>query len=353
MGSRQRRAFTLIELMVVLTIIAILAGLLLAAVQRARAAASRIQCANNLKQIGLALHNYHEVWQRLPPSVNNAPPLRSAPPVPLHWSYCWRTLLLPHLDGDSKWRQAVALEQIGSPPPPTFSWPFPAQPAAQYQFTCDPRYFGPFSLADRVFVCPSDPRTLETQESQGPSVALSSYLGVSGIDLWAWSTTPTGPQNLRGVMVPTNKYKPGNVYNQPEFNPSTEGTRLTDITDGTSNTLLVGERPPSHGLDFGWCYGCTLGQDLEGTLDTTLGVNEVNLQQSGVPEIDACPPGPYFFSPGRIDNPCDAFHYYSPHPGGAYFLCADASVHFLSYGIDNATLRALASMSGGEAAPLP
>src|SRR5262249_20557885 len=127
----------------------------------------------------------------------------------------------------------------------------------------------------------------------------------------------------------------------------------TDITDGSTNTLLVGERPPGRSLDFGWCYGCTLGQDIGGSLDATLGVNEVNLQQSGVPEMDACGPGPYRFSPGRIDNPCDQFHFYSPHPGGANFLCADARVHFLSYAVGNKVMRELATINGGEPVELP
>jgi prepilin-type N-terminal cleavage/methylation domain-containing protein/prepilin-type processing-associated H-X9-DG protein len=343
MSSRQRRAFTLIELLLVLAIIGILLGLLLAAVQRVRAAADRIACANNLHQIGLALHNYHDVNQRLPPGWNNQWPFTS-PTLPPGWTFSWRGMLLPYLEDDNKWSQALALEQFGSPPPPA-DWPGQWW---RYLFACDSsnRYFGPFAIVNPVFSCPADPRTLHTQESWGFKMAFSSYLGVNGIDLWAWSTTPTGPDDLRGVMVPTNKYR-GDTGRQDD-RASSQGTRIGDITDGTSNTLLVGERPPNRGLDWGWCYACTFGQDHEGTLDATLGVNEVNLQQSGVPETDACPPGPYRFSAGRIDNPCDAFHFYSPHPGGANFLFADGSVHFLSYGIDNTTLRALATMSGGE-----
>jgi prepilin-type processing-associated H-X9-DG protein len=72
-----------------------------------------------------------------------------------------------------------------------------------------------------------------------------------------------------------------------------------------------------------------------------------------VAETDACPPGPYLFRDGRINNPCDAFHFYSPHPGGANFLFAGGAVSFLSYDIHNSTMRALATMSGGEAVPLP
>jgi prepilin-type processing-associated H-X9-DG protein len=181
-------------------------------------------------------------------------------------------------------------------------------------------------------------------------MALSSYLGINGIDLWAWSATPTGPGDLPGVMLPTNKYQTDRGKRADLL--STVGTRVAEITDGMSNTLLVGERPPGHSLDYGWAF-VDIGQDGVGTLDSTLGVNEVNLHTENVPEAKACPDGPYSFSPGRIDNPCDQFHYYSLHAGGANFLFADGSVHFLPYGIDNTTLRALASMSGGEVVALP
>jgi prepilin-type N-terminal cleavage/methylation domain-containing protein/prepilin-type processing-associated H-X9-DG protein len=355
MSNRNRPAFTLIELLLVIAIIGVLIGLLLAAVQRVREAANRTQCINNLHQIGLAMHHYQDVEGCLPPSLNNWWP-NTYVPIPPHAQDCWRMLILPYVEGDNLWRQAVALEQPGSLPPPTSPVPPGWQqfwtPAVAYEHIWDSsnRYFGPFATVVPVFSCPSDPRTLRKVQSEGSSTSLSSYLGVNGVDLWAWSTTPTGPDDLRGIMVPTNKYR--SDISDRDFPASTIGTRLAEITDGTSNTLLIGERPPSHGLDWGWAFGC-FGEDGAGTLDCTLGVNEVNLQNSGVAETDACPPGPYSFSAGQINNPCDVFHFYSPHPGGANFLFADASVHFLSYGIDNATLRALASMSGGEAVSLP
>jgi prepilin-type processing-associated H-X9-DG protein len=363
MIKQQRRAMTLIELLVVIATIAVLIGLLLPAVQKARATAERLQCANNLHQIGLAMHNYESAEQRLPPALNNWRPPTYVPMRP-HWLDCWRFLLLPYLEQDNLFRQVCALEQPGSLPPPAFK-PCPPDidpkywtPAARYEdiWNGSNRYFGPFATVVPVFSCPSDPRTLQTVQSGGTSTSLSAYLGVNGIDLWAWSTTPTGPQDLRGVLVPTNKYVPDPASAVPgarhETPASMQGTRLAEITDGASNTLLVGERPPGHSLDFGWAFGCW-GQDSEGTLDSTLGVNEMNLHTSGVPEVDACPSGPYFFSPGRVENPCDQFHYYSLHPGGANFLYADGSVHFLSYGIQNEVMRALATMSGGEVAELP
>jgi prepilin-type processing-associated H-X9-DG protein/prepilin-type N-terminal cleavage/methylation domain-containing protein len=355
MSNEKRPAFTLIELLLVIGIIGVLIGLLLPAVQRAREAANRTQCANNLRQIGLAMYQYEGVYVCLPPGMNNWWP-NTPGPLPPHPLDCWRTLILPYVEADSLWGEVVTLEQPGSTPPPKDppppAWQQYWTPADEYKFIWDSsqRYFGPFATVVPVFSCPSDPRTLRTVQSEGWPTSLSSYLGVNGIDLWAWSTAPTGPDDLRGIMVPTNKYR--RDWGDRDIPASTIGTRRAEITDGFSNTLLIGERPPSHGLDWGWAFGCW-GQDSAGTLDGTLGVNEVNLQNSGVPETDACPPGPYFFRAGQINNPCDVFHFYSPHPGGANFLFADGSVHFLSYGIDNVTLRALATMSGGEAVSPP
>jgi prepilin-type N-terminal cleavage/methylation domain-containing protein/prepilin-type processing-associated H-X9-DG protein len=356
MSRQQRHALTLIELLVVLAIIGVLIALILPAVQKARAASQRLQCANNLRQIGLALHNYEFAEKCLPPSRNNWAPQTYIPWRP-HVLDCWRFLLLPYLEQDNLFRQVCALEQPGSLPSPVDPCPPGIDPklwtpADRYKFIWDSsgRYFGPFATVVPVFSCPSDPRTLQTVQSGGFSTSLSAYLGVNGIDLWAWSTTPTGPQDLRGILVPTNKYR-GDL-GMMDIPASMQGTRLAEITDGTSNTLLVGERPPGHSLNFGRAFACS-GQDTEGTLDSTLGVNEANLKRSGVAEIDACPSGPYSFSPGRVENPCDQFHYYSLHSGGANFLYADVSVHFLSYGIQNEVMRALASMNGGEVVDLP
>jgi prepilin-type N-terminal cleavage/methylation domain-containing protein/prepilin-type processing-associated H-X9-DG protein len=359
MSNRKRPAFTLIELLLVIAIIGVLIGLLLPAVQRVREAANRTQCINNLKQIGLAMDHYEVDWECLPPALNN-PQLNSPLPWPPHPLDCWRMLILPYVEQDNLWRKILYLEQVGSLPPPIDppppGWQQYWTPEIAYLFIYDSsqRYFGPFRTVVPVFSCPSDPRTLHTVYAflwgGGLSTSLSSYLGVNGIDLWGWSTTPTGGvDDLRGILVSTNKYRRDTGDRDTPI--SIVGTRLAEITDGRTNTLLIGERPPSHGLDWGWAFAC-FGQDYCGTLACTLGVNEVNLQNSGV-ETDACGPGPYKFQSGQINNPCDAFHFYSPHPGGANFLFADGRVQFLSYDINNATMRALASMSGGEAVPPP
>jgi prepilin-type processing-associated H-X9-DG protein len=328
--------------------------------------ASRTQCLNTLTQIGLALQIYAGVNGAFPPGNNNWTHLSgTALPTSQYEFWSWRALLMPYLQEDGKLKWAERLMKVGSLPPPLDpapSWNPPDPQAWLYAAVWDGsgryfgdssgRYLGPFALVNPVFSCPSDSRTLQPVQSEGWTVAVSSYLAVNGIDLWSWSTgTPTGSGALRGVMVPTNKKYQGQWGQEPYH--CTLGTRMTEISDGTSTTLLVGERPPSHGLDFGWTYACTFGQDFCGTLDATLGVNEINLQQSGVPDLDACGPGPYYFSAGRIDNPCDAFHFWSLHPGGANFLFADGSACFLSYTVGDKVMRALATMSNDDAVELP
>ncbi len=152
------------------------------------------------------------------------------------------------------------------------------------------------------------------------NVALTSYLGVSGKDL----TTNDGI-----------------LFRDSQL-------RLADVTDGTSNTLLAGERPPSADFQYGWWYA-GIGQRYTGSADMILGVEE---QIKLVITAGSCPPGTYYFGPGTVSNQCDMFHYWSLHPGGAHFLIADGSVRFLSYSAAP-LLRALASRAGGEAVQLP
>jgi prepilin-type processing-associated H-X9-DG protein len=109
--------------------------------------------------------------------------------------------------------------------------------------------------------------------------------------------------------------------------------------------LLVGERPPSADGLFGWWYG-GWGQSKDGSADMVLGVQEKNVYVPG------CPLGPYQFGPGNVKDQCDTFHFWSMHMGGAHFLFADGSLHFLHY--DAAPIMpALATRSGGEAVDLP
>jgi prepilin-type processing-associated H-X9-DG protein len=111
---------------------------------------------------------------------------------------------------------------------------------------------------------------------------------------------------------------------------------------------MVGEQPPSQSLDFGWWFAGA-GMGGSGVSDVVLGTNELNVQDSCIDATDNCAVGPYEFGPGSLPNQCDQFHFWSFHAGGANFLYADASVHFLAYTVD--TKRVLPWMStynGGE-----
>ena len=303
MCARSRRsAFTLLELLVVLAIAAVLFALIAAAVQNARASASRLQCQNNLKQIGLALHQYHEVHQAFPPAFFSTHSGRYL---------SWMARILPYVEQEAIWRQAAEAYQITD-------WPWASPPH-------------PDGALVGLFVCPDDLRAQNpasvtlfnsNPDSEHPGwitlpVAFTSYLGNAGIDL----------DSDDGVFA------------------ADAVTRLGDLTDGTGTTLLVGERPVSPDRTHGWWYAGP-GQDFTGSADVVLGAEEINVIRSD------CPEGPYAFGPGTADNPCDMFHYWSLHPGGANFLMADGSVRFLWYSSEPGLLSALATRAGGEVVSL-
>jgi prepilin-type processing-associated H-X9-DG protein len=195
---------------------------------------------------------------------------------------------------------------------------------ARKAFTENPAFYfdppHPLAVVLSVYACPSDPRSFTPANIDGFRVGLTSYLGVQG----------TNQFRLNGVLYLNS------------------AIRLTDITDGTSNTLMVGERPASADLLFGWWYG-GWGLNKDGSADLVLGALERNF---GGLANGACPPGPYNYGPGHFTNPCDAFHFWSPHSGGAQFLFADGSGHFLSYSAAP-VMPALATRAGGEVAAVP
>ena len=283
------RGVSLIELLVAISIIGILVGLTMSAVQRVRAAAAKTVCANNLRQIGLALHQYHDAHKALPPGISLHD---DRDPMPF---VGWSARLLPYLEQQALWDQAVAGYKITK------------------VFSVSPPHPGSHLLA--VFNCPLDGRRVDP----GSGMALTSYLGVEGLNL---------------VLQDGTLFLDSSI-------------RFADVTDGTSSTLLVGERPPSASLLFGWWYA-GLGQGKDGNLDLTLGVRTKNRSLYD----PACLLGPFPFAPRRFDDPCHHFQFWSPHAGGAHFLFCDGSVRFLRYEADP-LLPALASRAGGEAVSIP
>jgi prepilin-type processing-associated H-X9-DG protein len=277
----------------VLAIIATLIGLTVPAVMRVREAANRAQCANNLRQIGLALHNYHDTLELLPPGTSYRD---GKDPYPF---MSWLTRLLPFVEQPGLWIQTERAY------------------AEDKWFENNPPHIG-FDTVIRLYNCPSDPRTGTKENVRGLSVAFTDYLGNEGVNL----------QRLNGVLYLDSR------------------TRLTDVKDGTSSTLLVGERPPSADGVLGWWYA-GWGQVQDGSAQAVLGVRERNYFSGG------CPIGPYEYGPGNLRNQCDAFHFWSLHAGGgANFLFCDGSVHFIPYSAKD-LMPALATRAGGEVVEFP
>ena len=304
MNARARRAFTLIELLVVIAIIAILIGMLLPAVQNVREAAARLKCQNNLKQIGLALHHYHDVHGSLPPAMQNRP---NEPFQFLHW----HARLLPFLEHDALW-QGIRRDYARSKLP----WDLPVHAGIEIPLAI---YTCPSDGRDSVFFSPGDAGEPDARW------AGTHYLGINGTNFW-----------LRdGVFYQNSK------------------TRFADVTDGLSNTICVGERPPfsdeggtGHG---GWYAG--IGQwsefyEFNGAGDSHIGALEILEDLTG-----ECGRGPYPFGPGTHANYCDQYHLWSFHRGGGNFAFADGSVRFLSHATAG-LLPQLATRSGGEVVSL-
>jgi prepilin-type N-terminal cleavage/methylation domain-containing protein/prepilin-type processing-associated H-X9-DG protein len=316
MHHSKRPGFTLIELLVVIAIIAILIGLLLPAVQKVRDAANRMLCQNNLKQMGLALTGYHDLYGSYPPAIAEATGTR--PRLPKQWlSWMGRTLRFVEQDNLANTMESAFATQGDKPNP-----------------FMDPPHVG-FGTPLPLYRCPADSRQYQASLVFQPGfdpvvVAFTGFLGINGTNLRA---------------------RDGVLY----WNSA---VRIADITDGTSSTLLVGERPPSWDLVYGWWYAGAGQLDKaggfpnSGSLDVTLGTAELNLRTVEIPEMNACPDGPFAFGPGTIDNPCDQFHFWSLHAGGSNFLFADGSVHFLTYEAAR-ILPMLATRAGGEVVALP
>jgi prepilin-type processing-associated H-X9-DG protein/prepilin-type N-terminal cleavage/methylation domain-containing protein len=290
----RRTAFTLIELLVVIAIVAVLIGLLLPAVQKVREAAARTKCFNNLKQIGLALHNYHDVNKHFPAGYVTGVSAAGADTGP---GWGWATYILPNMEQQGLY-SAIQLNQ-----------PIEAAANANQRVTPVPMY-----------LCPSDTtlptwtaRNYSTSGAPGPAicdVASANYAGVFGDS------------------------EPGVDGEGVFFRNSDIG--IKDITDGTSTTLLVGERSVKMGPTT-WTGSVTGATDYEP-------LNGPQVEDgSGMVLGQARRP------PGAPNGEVNEFS--SRHTGGANFLFADGHAAFITSGIDPTIYQALATRAGGE--PIP
>jgi prepilin-type processing-associated H-X9-DG protein len=290
--STRRLGTSIIELVVVMAIIAILTGLLIPAVQMVRHAALRSECANRMKQIGMAAHQFHGAHAMFPSGVYG-----KSTPTP---SMSWLTAVLPYIEQGQLWAQSQAAYRSSRSP------------------FVNPPHIG-LDTVVRAFICPIDGRIQDAQVTFGLRVAFTSFLGVSG----------TNKSTRDGVFYLDSR------------------VRIADVTDGTSTTLLVAERPPSADLFAGWWYAGQ-GTDGAGTCDMLLGTLEpfsggINVQ---------CSPDPVGFISGQLDNQCDVLHFWSLHSGGGHFAFADGSVRFLRYS-GSQVLPALGTRAGGESVQAP
>jgi len=296
--SQRRRGFTLIELLVVIAIIAILVALLLPAVQQAREAARRTQCKNNMKQLGLALHNYHDVHRKFPPGWIAVDGFAHSAHDGLNGAG-WGTMILPFLD------QAPLYDRFDS----NLAIEDPAN----------------ISFLDNVlpaWQCPSDPKPdkWEIEEEGVPGNVLAqlptaNYIGSFGTE------ELDGCENAPGTApVAANGQCQGDGV---LFHNSCVAIR--DITDGTTNTLLVGERKTD--VNLGW-FSTWPGMVSEGE----------EAFQRILGSADHVPNDPA----GHFDD------FSSRHVGGAQFCLGDGSVRFISENISDIVYHGLATRQGGE-----
>jgi prepilin-type processing-associated H-X9-DG protein len=286
-GSRSARsfatAFTLIDLLVSIAIIAILIALLLPAIQQAREAASRTSCSNNLKQIGTAIHNYHGAHNQFPPAW-------VAPGKQPGWG--WPTFLLPYVEQD-------ALYELINPDVNPFGPPGGFTTAAQIPG-------GRSQVPLHVYRCPSD---------TGPP--LNPERGNHGLS------------NYRGVRGPYTSYDFFEDYDWGGIFLQNGKLRFSDVTDGTSNTLAVGEVIYEGDSGKTACIWAGMrGTDATGETwpsDVTWFIDADAEQVNG--------PSEWAFS--------------SRHPGGVLFVFVDGSVRFFHNGGDTNMLRYLAGRNDG------
>jgi prepilin-type N-terminal cleavage/methylation domain-containing protein len=303
-----RRGFTLIELLVVIAIIAILIALLLPAVQQAREAARRTQCRNNLKQISLALHNYHDIYTALPANFAG----NQNTQTPTDSQHSWMVRILPQIEQGPLFNTYVKFEEPLS----------------------SPNNLKASQTVIPIYVCPSDTHNglmgNRANITDGQPRAVTNYKGVWGrswtfpFGRWFCGTAPGEAEQMKGMFngIDVRRYT----------------VRMRDVIDGTTNTFAVGEAVPAYSVVNTWyMFNHAVGS-------TCMPLNAP--PPSFARTWDDGTVGPLGLKADGYwwENPS----FFSRHEGGGFFALVDGSVRFVSENVDQETYRALGSIGMGE-----
>jgi prepilin-type N-terminal cleavage/methylation domain-containing protein/prepilin-type processing-associated H-X9-DG protein len=339
--NKHRSAFTLIELLVVVAIIGVLIGLLLPAVQKVRAAANRMKCANNLKQIGIALHNFHDRNSRFPPGcADDQQPFGTdtAGPTGGKFGSSWMTYILSDLEQTG----------IGN------RWLYTGYSGRANATN--------ISLVDGAMipslVCPSSPLPLIAAIPQNTEKRIvSSYIGMAGSNSWT-GYTETRLTNLTGTVGCCNS----GIHSSGGVLYANSKVNIAGISDGTSNTIVVGETSDWIVLASGTKldarsaadHGFTMGTDMivspgqSGFTGRAYNTNTIRYQinQKNGWASDDCNTG--VCSRAAQNTPLNA-----AHPGGVNVAFADGSVHFLADTTPLSVLGMLVTRDDGQVVDIP
>jgi prepilin-type N-terminal cleavage/methylation domain-containing protein len=317
MPNLKRNGFTLVELLVVIAIIGILVAMLLPAVQSAREAARRLQCSNNLKQLALALHNYHTAHKAIPFGSTYTTTLKT---------YTWATAILPYIEQQNHYDSFDFTQNI------THANNTKAVTTRVAAFICPSDPAGRKGvLPARCQCCPGSPETsmaIWYPGSMGPVYD-------SNCSFCVIKTPSASNFCCRGKAFGDAGDGPGLFYRWPV------SVTFDEVRDGLTNTFLLGESLPEQTIhNMAFCSNMPLSQ-------TNIPLNTMT-PPSKMPVIGAAD------SANHSTNPYwETMGFKSLHPGGAMFAMSDGSVHFISETIDFQLYNELGSRSGGEVVTLP
>jgi prepilin-type N-terminal cleavage/methylation domain-containing protein len=321
----KRRGFTLVELLVVIAIIGILVGLLLPAVQAAREAARRMQCSNNMKQIGLALHMHHDTYKKIPPLMGNA--------------CCWGTWLLPVMPFMENGNMFQLYQNYGGSDTVNSNYPAPLATGAATPY---PRYGVAPNTTNvttkriAAFTCPSD--TANVPISNIPSY---NYAGVTGNGA-SYGALAAGP-----APAPTGFVARAGMFDQTIYENVISGTTITknakkiqfgSVTDGLSNSLMVGEILQGRGTDlrgfawWGYAAGASTYMTPNSRAPDQVSQNCTTDPAANLPCVVATP-----YTNGMR----------SRHVGGIQAVMGDGSVQFIQQSVDATVFMNLGSIADG------